>query len=263
MPPDSRYHAGVQVRRQLLCLSIALAAQGLPLLHAEESTADAASSTCTEYTETVAGIDVSKYQGTVQWPAVQKAGVLFAFIRVSDGGGSPDEHFAENWAGARAAGLLRGAYQYFRPGEDAVAQAKLLLRAVRRLRRGDLPPVLDVETLDDLPAKDVVLQIRTWMSYVAQRTGRTPILYTNTSTWNALGAPDLSAYPLWMARCEADCPPPLSGFARWHFWQYASDGRVDGIEGAVDLDWFNGSLSELRLLAGYKPPVPRRSKPAE
>lgn len=216
--------------------------------------------TCTEYNATVSGIDVSKYQGVVDWPAVQKAGVSFAFIRVSDGLDSLDEHFAKNWTGAHAAGLLRGAYQYFRPSEDAAAQAALFLQAVRRLRPGDLPPVLDVETLDDLPAKDVVQQIRTWLSYVAKRTGRTPILYTNSSTWTALGAPDLGAYLLWMARWEAQCPPPLSGFARWHFWQYDSDGRVDGIAGAVDLDWFNGTLEDLRLLAGQKPLARRRNK---
>lgn len=238
-----------------------LAAQSPSRGHAEEPPDDAAASTCTEYTETVGGIDVSKYQGAVQWPAVQKAGVSFAFIRVSDGLDSPDERFAENWAGARAAGLLRGAYQYFRPSEDATAQADLLLRAVRRLRPGDLPPVLDVETLDGLPAKDAVAQIQKWLAYVAKRTGRTPILYTNIATWNALGAPDLSAYPLWMARWEAECPPALSGFARWHFWQYANNGQVEGVSGAVDLDWFNGTLADLRVLAGHKPPARRRSKP--
>lgn len=152
----------------------------------------AATATCTEYTATVGGIDVSKYQGVVNWPAVQKAGVGFAFIRVSDGLDSPDEHFAENWTGARAAGLLRGAYQYFRPSEDAVAQAVLFLQAVQRLRPGDLPPVLDVETLDDLLAKEVLSQIQKWLSYIAKRTGRTPILYTNSSTWTALGTPNLS-----------------------------------------------------------------------
>lgn len=230
-------------------------------VHAEAPPDAAASTTCTEYTATVAGIDVSKYQGVVDWPAVQKAGVGFAFIRVSDGLDSPDEHFAANWAGAHAVGLLRGAYQYFRPSEDAAAQAGLFLKAVMRLRPGDLPPVLDVETLDDLPPKDVVRQIRTWLSIVAKRTGRTPILYTNGSTWTALGAPDMSAYLLWMARWEAQCPPPLAGFARWHFWQYANDGQVDGIEGAVDLDWFNGTLADLRLLAGHRPLVRRRIKP--
>ena len=235
--------------------------RSLSIVHAEVPPAAAVSTTCAEYTATVSGIDVSKYQGGVDWPAVQKAGVSFAFIRVSDGLDSLDEHFANNWTGAHAAGLLRGAYQYFRPSEDAAAQAALFLQSVRRLRPGDLPPVLDVETLDDLPAKDVVQQIRRWLFYVAKRTGRTPILYTNSSTWTALGAPDLSAYLLWMARWEAQCPPPLSGFARWHFWQYDSDGRVDGIEGAVDLDWFNGTLEDLKLLAGQKPLTRRRNKP--
>lgn len=259
-PLESRYDVGVRLRNFLL--SIGLAAPLGSSGHAAEPLDAVASSDCTQYSERVAGIDVSKYQGTVQWQIVQKAAVNFVFIRVSDGTDSPDERFAENWTQARAGGLLRGAYQYFRPSEDPVAQARIFLHAVRRLRPGDLPPVLDVETLDDLPAKNVVVQMQQWLTYVAKRTGRTPILYTNVSTWDALGSPDFSGYPLWLARWEAECPPPLAGFSRWHFWQHSSAGQVEGIEGAVDLDWYNGTLAELRLLSGIKPPSPRRAKSA-
>ena len=69
------------------------------------------------------GIDVSAYQGAIDWRAVARAGKKFAFIRVSDGAAYTDPRFASNWAGARAAGLTRGAYQFFRPTESPLAQA--------------------------------------------------------------------------------------------------------------------------------------------
>ena len=108
-----RYHVDVQLRASLLSLCSLLVMRSPSLGHAGEAPDATALGTCTEYTATVPGIDVSKYQGVVDWPAVQKAGVRFAFIRVSDGLDSLDEHFAKNWTGAHAAGLLRGAYQYF------------------------------------------------------------------------------------------------------------------------------------------------------
>jgi lysozyme len=117
-----------------------------------------------------------------------------------------------------------------------------------------------VETLDDLSPKTVVAAIRTWLDHVAKYSGRTPILYTNASTWTALGAPDLGARPLWIAKWESDCPAPLPGFRQWHFWQHSSAGKVTGIDGAVDLDWFSGTLEELRQLAGVKRPSRRSTK---
>ena len=245
----------MSLRRFAICIAISLLASSSS--RGDES-ADASPPVAEPECGKVSGIDVSKYQGAVRWPAVQQAGMRFVFVRVSDGSDPVDERFAENWAGARAAGLLRGAYQYFRPSVDPLAQARLFMSATGSLRPGDLPPVLDVETLESLPAKTVVERIRTWLAHVARHSGRTPILYTNTSTWTALGAPDFGVRPLWIAKWGSDCPTALPGFAQWHFWQHSSTGKVNGIDGAVDLDWFSGTLEELRLMAGFKPAAPSR-----
>ncbi len=93
---------------------------------------------------TTAGIDVSYHQDTIDWRRVRRADVRFAFIRVSDGLTVEDPRFGPNWDGARKAGILRGAYQFFRPEESANAQADLLIAAIAR-DPGELPPVLDVE----------------------------------------------------------------------------------------------------------------------
>src|SRR5688500_6885931 len=75
----------------------------------------------------VRGIVVSKWQGQVDWRAVRAAGLRFAFVRVCDGTTILDPTFAQTWPAARAAGVMRGAYQYFRPEEDPIEQADLLL----------------------------------------------------------------------------------------------------------------------------------------
>jgi lysozyme len=98
---------------------------------------------------TLEGIDVSYYQGTVNWTSVKASGKSFAFARVSDGLSYPDTKFATNWPAMKSAGIVRGAYQYFRPSADANAQAQLMLdkiKAAGGLQLGDLPPVLDLET---------------------------------------------------------------------------------------------------------------------
>src|SRR5262245_60783454 len=79
---------------------------------------------------TIKGIDVSSWQGTIDWNAVQRSGIKFAIVRVTDGSHHLDKRFAQNWLGARQAGLLRGAYQFFRPAQDATAQADLLIEQI-------------------------------------------------------------------------------------------------------------------------------------
>jgi lysozyme len=198
---------------------------------------------------TVDGIDVSKYQGVIDWPAVREAGIGFAFIRVSDGLTDPDPMFAANWAGAAAAGIHRGAYQFFRPLRDPVAQADLLVDAMGPRRAGDLPPVIDVEVSDGVDRDGLAAAVRVWLARVEARTGRRPLVYTSAYFWaDAVGA-DLSAYPLWLAQWDRDCPTVPAPWPDWVFWQTSSTGRVAGIEGDVDTDVFHGDLAALQAFA--------------
>ena len=96
----------------------------------------------------VEGVDVSYYDATVDWAAVKASGRQFAIARVSDGTGFMDPKFSTNWSGIKAAGMVRGVYQFFRPEESATGQADLLLSHMGNLEAGDLPPVLDVEVTD-------------------------------------------------------------------------------------------------------------------
>ncbi|HEV3471189.1 MAG TPA: GH25 family lysozyme, partial [Pyrinomonadaceae bacterium] len=111
------------------------------------------------------GIDVSHYQGGVNWEAVKAAGCAFAFAKATEGAGVTDPFFHANWAGMKAAGLLRGAYHFFRPAQDAAQQAAHFLSTVQ-LQPGDLPPVLDVETADGVAGADLVGGVQTWLDAV-------------------------------------------------------------------------------------------------
>jgi lysozyme len=206
---------------------------------------------------TTKGIDVSKWQGDIDWPKVAGAGIKFAFIRVSDGLNYPDPKFQYNWAEARAAGVVRGVYQYFRPSQDAVEQATYLLDQMGPLQEGDLPPVIDVETVDGQSAAKVIDQVAIWLETVEQGAGVRPLIYTSAGFWASLGTDGFTDYPLWVANWETDCPLMPDGWTEWVFWQTAADGTVAGIDEAVDLDVFNGDLAALQGFAvGEQEPEP-------
>jgi lysozyme len=196
----------------------------------------------------VRGIDVSHYQGTVNWPQVAGAGVAFAFVKATEGITTVDPMFNQNWSGVRAAGLLRGAYHFYEPGDDPVQQAEHFLTVVS-LSQGDLPPVLDIETSGSSTPATIVQGIQTWLETVQQGTGRTPIVYTGNSFWKTLGTSAFGAYPLWIAEYGVQTPVLPSGWSRWTFWQYSETGAIAGVSGQVDLDFFQGSLQNLKKLA--------------
>ena len=208
---------------------------------------------------TVEGIDVSEYQRTVDWAMVRASGRRYAIARVAH---LPrvDPTFPRNWAGMRAAGLIRGAYLYFDPSVDAAMQADLVVNAVGRLGPGDLPVTLDVEKPQPgLPAPDVyAARIRVFVERVTAGTGRPPMIYTGAYYWpNYVRTRDFNALPLWHAQytSTARCPTIADAWSDWSFWQYSSTGRVPGIAGNVDLDRFNGTLSALEALAGIAAPM--------
>jgi lysozyme len=199
---------------------------------------------------TVKGVDVSYYQGTVNWPSVKNGGNAFAFVRVADGTKTIDSKFAANWPAVKSAGLIRGAYHFFRASQDPTTQANLFvshLNASGGLATGDLPGVLDLETADGQSNSTVVSRALTWLSVVEQQTGIRPMVYTAAFMSSIIGT-SFSKYPLWVANYQATCPSMPSGWNAWEFWQDSSTGTVAGISGQVDLDLFNGPLSSLQKL---------------
>ncbi len=207
---------------------------------------------------TVEGIDVSEFQGHVDWSAVRASGRAFAVIRVSDGLGHLDPTFAENWAGAKAAGVSRGVYQFFRASEDGAAQANLLLQHLGS-DLGEIAPVADVEVTDGVGQATMNAHLAQWVARVRAATGKTPVVYTSPGLWPSLsGSSQFSGEQLWVADWGVSCPSLPGPWGDFSFWQYADNGHVPGISGLVDLDRFNGTLAALHAL-GAAPPSPSPS----
>jgi len=232
-------------------VALTIAAAGIVTLRTRANRRALDRTDCPTEATTTPGIDVSYHQQAIDWQRVQRAGIRFAFIRLSDGATIRDAMFATNWAEARRAGIVRGAYQYFRPDQSVTAQADLMIAAMRGRARDDLPPVIDVEVDGGLPASVVAERAAAWVSQVRAQLGVEPIVYTGSDLWRNGGAEPLGPQLLWIAHYTQTCPTLPSPWSRWAFWQHTDRGAVPGIEGPVDLDRFAGTPAEL------SPPVTR------
>lgn len=202
----------------------------------------------------VKGVDVSYYQGTVNWQQVKQSGRVFAIARVSDGLSVVDSQFSTNWPAMKQAGLVRGVYQFFRPARDPIAQADLLLQKLQAaggFQAGDLPPVLDIETVDGVATSTLRQRMQQWLDHVEQALGTKPMVYTAAFMSQTVGT-GFSKYPLWVANYGTTCPTMPDGWSGWKFWQSSSTGSVPGISGSVDVNDFNGTLATLLQFAGVQ-----------
>lgn len=200
--------------------------------------------------DTVEGIDVSYYQGQVDWSEVAASGRRFAIARINHGT-FMDPEFEANWTGIREAGLVRGAYQYFEPGDDVAYQAEVAIDHVGVLGPGDLPVTLDVETTGGVGPEAVASAVGEWLDLVEAGTGKRPMIYTGKYFWNDNVQSDaFTDSMLWIAAYGPPCPDTPNAWDDWAFWQYSSTGSVPGIDGDVDLNVFKGSAAELEAIAG-------------
>ncbi len=199
---------------------------------------------------TIPGVDVSFYNGTVDWSKAKGAGQRFAFARISDGLKFRDATFARNWPAIKTVGLVRGSYQFFRPSQDAGLQAQMVLdtlTAAGGLKAGDLPPVLDLESADGLPPSVVVLKAKAWLTKIEAALKVKPIVYTAAFMSDSIGK-NFASYPLWVANYQTTCPTMPSGWDDWKFWQNSEKGKIAGIPGDVDTNLFNGTLVQLQAM---------------
>lgn len=191
----------------------------------------------------VHGVDVSHYQSTVHWDSVAQQSFHFAFVKATEGESYVDSLFGYNWPEIRRVGMKRGAYHFFRPTLSAESQFANFAGNVTLLP-GDLPPVLDVEVIDDATKVELITRVRTWLYLTEIRYNIKPILYSNQKFYNRYLAGHFDDYPVWVAR-YSDRKPELAYKRAWHFWQYGNKGRIAGVDGYVDFNVFEGSLEQL------------------
>jgi lysozyme len=197
----------------------------------------------------VHGIDISHYQGEVDWNMLERTRqgqfpVKFIFMKATEGGDFSDRKFVANFDSARAHGFIRGAYHFYNPKTDANRQADFFIRSVK-LEPGDLPPVLDIEKKGK-SVKKLQDDLKIWLRKVESHYGVKPIIYASYKfKTKYLNDPVFDSYPYWIAHYYVDS---VRYQGDWKFWQHTDVGTLPGIDEEVDLNVFNGSLSEMKGL---------------
>ena len=224
----------------------------------------------------VHGVDVSVYEPNINWRALRAQGFKFALIRATSSTNYVDPKFAEHWAGARAEGILRGAYHYLFAGQDAKKQADSFIATVGS-DKGELPPIVDLEDKfnENVPNKKIISTCKEFIDIIEQAFGRKPMVYSRRTyleprVSTSGKAPSWAMdYDLWVAQYPFEfnpssmpndnMPKQPKGWKDWVFWQYSETAIVDGVTDEinrptrVDLNWFRGTEAELYKFANIKP----------
>lgn len=191
------------------------------------------------------GIDLSHHQGEIDWSKLSSSDISFAYIKATEGGNFVDPYFKKNWQAAKEAGLIVGAYHFFRICKPGAIQADNFLATVPS-DPGQLPPVIDVEhegpcNTVDIPA-DIEQQIITMAHHLEAKAGCKPIIYaSSTYEANLISAMDHDQ-TYWVPSLSW---PPSFQNRNWIFWQYTATGRLKGINADIDLNVFRGSRQDL------------------
>jgi len=198
------------------------------------------------------GIDVSSYQGKIDWKMVKSmkeddVQIKFAFIKATEGVSSVDSYFQRNWREAPKAGIICGAYHYFIPKKSGLWQARFFLQTVK-FEEGDLPPVIDVEQLSGVSPEKMRKELQDFITHVEKKTKVKPIIYSGLVFYKDYLKGYFDEYPLWIAHYyKADLKAGVD--TKWFFWQHSDKARITGINHVVDFNAFKGdSLSFQRML---------------
>ena len=195
----------------------------------------------------VRGFDISHYQHTVDWSLVKTAGQSFVYMKATEGVDGVDETFTANWAGAKSAGLRRGAYHFYNFCKPGAAQAAQFVKNVPA-DPDALPPTVDLEASGDcrkMPAKAAFRKsFKSFVAGLQAAYGKLPVIYVNTNIYAKYFEGENDAYKIWIADIK-HAAPAVPG---WTMWQYGWHGTVPGIAGDVDLDVFNGTPEMLAAL---------------
>ena len=227
----------------------------------------------TENNKVLNGVDVSHWQGVIDWSTVNANGIIFAYLKATEGLTWVDSRFTANASSARSAGIYTGAYHFARPDlnpslESAKEEVRNFIDTLQRGfgtgNFGDIYPALDLEV--PFPKKDdkfstarLIKWANTFRNYFQQLTGKTLMIYTgvyfikeyDNFSYENLKNP-LANMPLWIAlyprsKENPEAPPDAGKWSRWTIWQYTNQGKVKGIKGDVDLNWAEPELLTAKI----------------
>lgn len=216
----------------------------------------------------VLGVDVSHYDGTVNWTQVKAVPKVFAWCKATEGLSNTDATFTTNMTNGISAGVIMGGYHFAHPETNSASSEASYFVGVAGsyIHSCALPPVLDLEDpsggtplTSAMTSSALTAWVQAWMSAVQTQTGITPVLYTNGSIATYLGSSVKSTYKLWIADPDGSSTAPpanIGGWPAWTFKQYSFTGTVAGISSQVDLNVFNGNMTAFNTFIGCGASVP-------
>ena len=197
----------------------------------------------------IRGVDVSYYQGEIDWQILAEENIAFAFIKATEGSSHIDTKFRENWEQAGETGLKRGAYHFFSFESSGKTQAEHFISVVPKTA-GDISPVIDIEFYGDRfynrpDAAETRRELQILLDTLEAHYGVKPVIYATESSYSAYIRGHFDAYPLWIRNVYFS--PNMGMPGKWTFWQYDSEAKLNGYSGEeehIDLNVFSGSEKE-------------------
>lgn len=198
----------------------------------------------------VRGVDVSSYQGKIDWQTLSSQNIDFAYIKATEGSTYQDSCFKENWQNAKKTKLLVGAYHFLSFESSGKTQAANFIATVPD-KKDMLLPVVDVELYGKfkdkpLSEKEAADIISPFLEELSNQYGAKPVIYCTRASYDLYIKNNFSDYPIWIRSIFSK--PAISGDKEWTFWQYSSKGRLEGFEGKeefIDLNVFCGDKNKL------------------
>ena len=199
----------------------------------------------------VIGIDVSSYQGDIDWKQVEDQGISFAYIKATESTDHLDKKFEQNWSDINDTNIRKGAYLYYDFKKDGKAIAEWFIKNVP-VESATLPPAIDFEiddqTSKNLPdSKKVITNLTKVIDRLNEQYHQTPVLYTNSHTYDTYlkDANLKDKVKFWI--CDINSNDPANVNKNWEFWQFSWRGLLNGVggdKGFVDMDLYNGNLAD-------------------
>lgn len=199
----------------------------------------------------VKGVDVSSYQGEIEWAQIQEQDLQFAFIKATEGSTFVDKYFERNWKSAENTPLRIGAYHFFSYDSEGKTQAQNFIKAVP-INEEALPPVIDVEFYGDKEKNppnrsQVEKELQTMVKMLEEHYGKRVILYTTQKAYDLYIKNSYEQCDIWIR--DVFTKPSLPDKRKWTFWQYTDREQLDGYSGEekyIDVNVFYGSEKEFK-----------------
>lgn len=197
----------------------------------------------------IRGVDVSSYQGEINWEVLSDQNIHFAFLKATEGSSFVDHTFKYNYMEAQKTKLRIGAYHFFSYDSPGLTQAENFIETVPIIENM-LPPVIDVEFYGDkkknLPDKEKTqTELQVLINELKEHYGVTPIIYATEKSYELYIADFFGECDIWIRNVISK--PSLSDERNWKFWQYTNRGKLDGYKGEetfIDINVFSGSQTD-------------------